>query len=77
MVMHEAPCVCPTCGATKFGRIGADERMVLEYVPFVAALTVRDVRLAALSRSSRECAPRLQPAVFFRQLVELQWDLSS
>src|SRR6202453_2900287 len=32
-VMHEAPCVCPTCGATKFGRIGADERMVLEYVP--------------------------------------------
>ena len=22
-VMHEAPCVCPTCGATKFGRISA------------------------------------------------------
>jgi transposase len=32
-VMHEAPCVCPTCGATKFGRIGADARTVLEYVP--------------------------------------------
>jgi len=32
-VVHEAPCVCPTCGETKFGRIGADERMVLEYVP--------------------------------------------
>jgi hypothetical protein len=26
-VMRQAPCVCPTCGATKFGRIGADERM--------------------------------------------------
>ena len=32
-VVHEAPCVCPACGETKFGRIGADERMVLEYVP--------------------------------------------
>jgi len=32
-VVHEAPCVCPACGATRFGRIGADERMVLEYVP--------------------------------------------
>jgi transposase len=32
-VVHEAPCVCPTCGTTKFGRIGADERTVLEYVP--------------------------------------------
>src|SRR5580693_1345862 len=42
-VMHEAPCVCPTCGATKFGRIGADERMVLEYVPshFKRVLHVR------------------------------------
>ena len=42
-VMHEAPCVCPTCGATKFGRIGADERMVLEYVPshFKRVLYVR------------------------------------
>src|SRR6202522_4179030 len=36
-------CVCPTCGATKFGRIGADERMVLEYVPshFKRVLHVR------------------------------------
>ena len=42
-VMHEAPCVCPTCGATKFGRIGADERTVLEYVPshFKRVLHVR------------------------------------
>ena len=41
--MHEAPCVCPTCGATKFGRIGFDERMVLEYVPshFKRVLHVR------------------------------------
>jgi transposase len=32
-IIHDAPCVCPTCGGTKFGRIGADEREVLEYVP--------------------------------------------
>jgi transposase len=32
-IVHEAPCVCPTCGGDKFGRIGADEREVLEYVP--------------------------------------------
>ena len=32
-IVHEAPCVCPTCGGRKFGRIGADEREVLEYVP--------------------------------------------
>jgi len=32
-IVHDAPCVCPTCGGTKFGRIGADEREVLEYVP--------------------------------------------
>ena len=32
-VVHEAPCVCPICGGDKFGRIGADEREVLEYVP--------------------------------------------
>ena len=32
-IVHEAPCVCPTCGGDKFGRIGADERTVLEYVP--------------------------------------------
>jgi transposase len=31
--VHDAPCVCPTCGGTRFGRIGADEREVLEYVP--------------------------------------------
>ena len=32
-IVHEAPCVCPGCGGTAFGRIGADEREVLEYVP--------------------------------------------
>lgn len=32
-IVHEAPCVCPACGGTRFGRIGADERDVLEYVP--------------------------------------------
>jgi transposase len=32
-IVHGAPCVCPTCGGDKFGRIGADERDVLEYVP--------------------------------------------
>jgi transposase len=42
-VVHEAPHVCPTCGETKFGRVGADERMVLEYVPshFKRVLHVR------------------------------------
>lgn len=42
-VVHDAPCVCPTCGGTKFGRIGADEREVLEYVPshFKRVLNVR------------------------------------
>jgi len=32
-IVHEAPCACPTCGGDKFGRIGADERELLEYVP--------------------------------------------
>jgi hypothetical protein len=39
-IVHEAPCVCPTCGgdipgskSPGIGRIGADEREVLEYVP--------------------------------------------
>ena len=32
-VVHEAPCVCPTCGGTAFGRVGTDEREVLDYVP--------------------------------------------
>jgi transposase len=55
-VMHEAPCVCPTCGATKFGRIGADERMVLEYVPshFKRVLHVRP------KMSCRACETVLQ-----------------
>lgn len=25
-IVHEAPCVCPTCGGQKFGKIDADER---------------------------------------------------
>ena len=42
-IVHDAPCVCPTCGGTKFGRIGTDEREVLEYVPshFKRVLHVR------------------------------------
>jgi transposase len=32
-VEHDAPCVCPSCGGTKFSQIGVDEREVLEYVP--------------------------------------------
>ena len=32
-VVHEAPCVCPTCGGTKFGRIGADERRCWNMCP--------------------------------------------
>ncbi len=42
-IVHDAPCVCPTCGGMKFGRIGADEREVLEYVPshFKRVLHVR------------------------------------
>ena len=32
-IVHAAPCVCPSCGGSRFGRIGADEREVLEYVP--------------------------------------------
>ncbi len=42
-IVHDAPCVCPTCGGQKFGRIGADEREVLEYVPshFKRVLHVR------------------------------------
>jgi hypothetical protein len=49
-----ARCVCPTCGATKFGRIGADERMVLEYVPsqFKRVLHVRPKIAAAPARRS-------------------------
>ncbi|KAB0265081.1 IS66 family transposase zinc-finger binding domain-containing protein, partial [Microvirga brassicacearum] len=32
-VVHEAPCACPQCGGMRFGRIGQDEREILEYVP--------------------------------------------
>ncbi|MHB8392456.1 MAG: IS66 family transposase [Acidobacteriaceae bacterium] len=31
--LHEAACVCPNCGGTKFTQVGADAREVLEYVP--------------------------------------------
>ncbi|WP_246721711.1 transposase [Methylosinus sp. H3A] len=31
-IVHDAPCVCPTCGGNKFGPVGADEREMLEYV---------------------------------------------
>ena len=29
-IVHDAPCVCPTCGGSKFGQIGADQRDVLD-----------------------------------------------
>jgi len=32
-VEHAAPCVCPSCGGTKFTQVGVDEREILEYVP--------------------------------------------
>ncbi len=32
-IVHEPPCVCPSCGGEVFSKIGADEREVLEYVP--------------------------------------------
>jgi transposase len=32
-IVHETPRTCPACGETRFGRIGADERAVLDYVP--------------------------------------------
>ena len=32
-VVHEPPCVCPSCGGTTLGEVGEDEREVLEYVP--------------------------------------------
>jgi transposase len=42
-IEHDAPKICPGCGGSKFGRIGADEREVLEYVPshFKRVLHVR------------------------------------
>ena len=42
-IVHDPPCVCPACGGEKFGKIGADEREVLEYVPshFKRVLHVR------------------------------------
>ena len=52
-VLHEAPCVCPTCGGAKFGRIGADERVVLEYVSashFKRVLHVRPKMSCCVSR---------------------------
>lgn len=32
-VTHDPPRACPGCGGTGFGRVGQDEREVLEYVP--------------------------------------------
>src|SRR3954447_14860715 len=32
-VVHEPPCSCPSCGGTVLGKVGEDEREVLEYVP--------------------------------------------
>jgi hypothetical protein len=33
VIVHEAACSCPNCGGTSFGKIGDDEREVLECVP--------------------------------------------
>jgi transposase len=32
-VLHEPPRSCPACGGTTLGKVGEDEREVLEYVP--------------------------------------------
>ena len=32
-VVHDPVCICQNCGGTTFGKIGEDERGVLEYVP--------------------------------------------
>jgi transposase len=57
-IVHDAPCVCPACGGTRFGRIGADEREVLEYVPshFKRVLHVRP------KMSCRACETIVQAA---------------
>nr|CCD32261.1 Transposase IS66 [Methylocystis sp. SC2] len=55
-ITHDAPCVCPTCGGTKFGRIGADEREVLEYV----ASHFKRVRHVREKMSCRACETIVQ-----------------
>jgi hypothetical protein len=55
-ITHDAPCVCPTCGGTKFGRIGADERDVLEYV----ASHFKRVRHVREKMSCRACETIVQ-----------------
>lgn len=55
-VEHAAPCVCPSCGSTKFTQVGVDEREVLEYVPaqFKAVVHCRP------KMSCRDCETILQ-----------------
>jgi transposase len=57
-VTHEPACTCPGCGGTTFGRIGQDEREVLEYVPssFKVICHVRPKLSSTSSFSSRSCS---------------------
>lgn len=55
-IVHEAPCVCPTCGGTRFGRIGDEERDVLEYV----ASHFKRVRHVRPKMSCRACEAIVQ-----------------
>ena len=55
-IVHEAPCVCPTCGGTRFGRIGDEERDVLEYV----ASHFKRVRHVRPKMSCRACETIVQ-----------------
>lgn len=58
-IVHEPPCVCPSCGGEAFSKIGADEREVLEYVPahFKRVLHVRP------KMSCRACETIVQAAM--------------
>ncbi|KAF0129134.1 MAG: transposase [Methylocystaceae bacterium] len=61
-IVHDAPCVCPTCGGTRFGRIGADEREVLEYVPSHFK-RVRHVREKMSCRACETIVQALMPTL--------------
>ncbi|MFV0281768.1 MAG: IS66 family transposase [Rhodoblastus sp.] len=58
-IVHEAPCVCPTCGGTRFGRIGDEERDVLEYV----ASHFKRVRHVRPKMSCRACETIVQASM--------------
>ncbi len=56
-VTHAPPCACPGCGGTVFGRIGQDEREVLEYVPS----SFKVIRHVRPKLSCRACETIVQP----------------